>query len=252
MPQQFETGHAKNLAILHSYNQFIANLGPAYNPPMASIKLTALETLYNSAKAVLDLHKLATETWKVQTNKREIAFGGLAAFSTRILGVLRSTNAPKQTIDDFSSLVGKIRGDGRRLSGAGSEPPVGGSTAETENPAPRARSSSQRSYDQRIEHFSKMILLLKAVPDYTPTEPDLTIAGLEALYTDLFTANSNATKAEADVRTARTDRNSALYAEGTGVIDLVKKSKAYVLGIYGRNSEQYRNAIGYKLTTFKS
>lgn len=251
MSQQSETGHGKNLANLLKYNQFLATLGATYNPPLAGIGLTAMDALYTSAKQDFDIHKLAAETWKMETNKREIAFGTLASFSTRLLGILRSTNAPQQTLDDFSAHVGRVRGGGKRDTTPKPEVEPTLAAGDAEVPVPRTHSSSQLSFDQRLENFSKMILLLKAVPDYTPTEPDLSITGLEAHYADLLTMNNNATKADATLRAARTKRNNVLYAEGTGVVALVKKSKAYILGIYGRNSQEYQNAVSYKIVGLK-
>ena len=100
MATYFETGHAKNVANLLKYNQFLVTLGTTYNPSIPSIVLTALTAMQATSKVKLDTVKTAEDTWKFETNNREIAFNPLDTFSTQLLATLKSTDASQQTIHD--------------------------------------------------------------------------------------------------------------------------------------------------------
>lgn len=245
MSKQFETGHAKNLASLFDFNQHIKTLGVTYNPSVATIAAPELEILYTNAKLKLDAVKTQTDKWKVNTNTREVEFGLLNPFSTRLLGVLKSTNASQQTIDDFAALVVKMRGDGKGQKPEAAKP---GDGATNVAGLGLTRSRSQQSFDQKLEHFSKMILLLQNVTDYAPNELELSIAGLQKRLADLTAINNAVSATKADLKAARIARNTFFYAADTGVLDLVKKAKGYMLGLYGKTSQQYQAALAIKFT----
>jgi len=109
-----------------------------------------------------------------------------------------------------------------------------------------SKSTSQQSFDQKIEHFSKMILILTGVASYAPNEVPLQIATLNAQLANLITLNTNATNIKSQLKAARIDRNTYFYAPTTGWLDLVKKSKEYIGGVYGKQSQQYKTAITFK------
>ena len=100
----FETGHVKNAANLLKYNQFLATLGTTYNPSNTAITTTAFATLHATAQAKINAIATALTNWKNDQNARETEFDNLNSFSTQLLGALKSTGAPQQTINDFSSL----------------------------------------------------------------------------------------------------------------------------------------------------
>ena len=249
MTAVFETGHAKNMANLLKYNQFLATLGTAYNPSISSITAPALTNLQITAKANLDAVKVAEDAWKDSTNKREIGFSPLEKFSVQLLGNLKSTDAPQQTVDDFSFLVNKMRGTSTKATKPNANktgfPPV---IVDEPNPViiPPTKSNSQQSFDQKIEHFTKMILILQSVPTYTPNETETQVTTLQTQLTTLNTLNSNATNATALLKSARINRNTLFYTDNTGMLDIIKKSKNYILGAFGQGSQQYKTAISYK------
>lgn len=246
MATVFETGHAKNMANLLKYNQFLATLGTAYNPSISTITSAALTTLQTTAKTNLDAVKLAEDTWKNTTNKREIGFGSLDKFAVQLLGNLKSTNAPQQTVDDFLFLVNKMRGSSTKAdAGKIVLQPVIIAEPNPED-VPITKSTSQQSFDQKIEHFTKMILILQNVPTYTPNETQTQVATLQTQLTTLNTLNSNATNATALLKSARINRNTLFYTANTGMLDLIKKSKNYIQGAFGQQSQQYKTAISYK------
>lgn len=254
MASTSETGHVKNVANFLKYNQFVATLGTTYNPSEPSLVLASLTTMQAAAKTKLDTVSTALDAWKDATNKREIAFNPLATFSRQLLGLLKSTSATQQAVDDFTYLVGKMRGDAegkltKADAGKVSNPEIN-STSEEET---QSKSTSQQSFDQKLEHFGKMILLLQSVPSYTPNEVNMQVATLQAQLATLqaqlatLTAlNAIATNATATLKSSRIDRNTFYYTADTGMLDIIKKSKAYIQGVYGASSQQYKTAISYK------
>ncbi|MBK7148719.1 MAG: hypothetical protein IPH78_07805 [Bacteroidetes bacterium] len=112
-------------------------------------------------------------------------------------------------------------------------------------------SASQMSFDQRIENLDKLIQLLAAQPAYIPNEPELAVAGLTATLNTMRTTNTTAVNAYTPVSNARINRNTILYAESTGLVDLAGDVKSYVKSVFGATSPQYKQVSGLKFTKVK-
>lgn len=244
MSTYFETGHPKNVANLLKYIQFLQTLGTNYNPSNASITLAALTTTQTTADTKQTLVKTLEDTWKNQTNLREIAFNPLNAFTVQLFSILKTTDASEQTLEDFLFLVYKMRGSDNastKTANAKTTNPNTESTSEAQT-----KSTSQQSFDQKIEHFSKMILILTGVASYTPNEVQFQIPSLNTQLANLTTLNTNANNAKTQLTAARINRNTYFYAPNTGWLDVVKKSKEYIGAVYGKQSQQYKAAIALK------
>ena len=116
-------------------------------------------------------------------------------------------------------------------------------------PAPNTISTSQQSYDQLIEHFSRLITLLKSEPSYNPNEADLRIPTLEAQLAKYREDNTNVMNAYTQVSNARISRDVILYKEKTGLVDTALEVRAYVKSVFGATSDQY---IQVKNLAFKN
>jgi hypothetical protein len=258
MSTVFETGHSKNVANLLKYEQFLATLGVTYNPSNVNITVSAFTSLYINADAKVNSANTIFTDWKNNTNQRELIFKELKSLSTKLLGALQSTGTAKQTIDDFAFLVKKFRGSSKKKTTNADAGRLSSPSSNTTNPAPSDTpipndpnspsniSTSQQSFDNRIQHFSKMILLLQSQPIYSPNETQYQVPNLQAKLATITTLNDNANSSYANLRAARIDRNTFLYAENTGMLDLIKQSKAYIKSIYGANSQQYHTANSIK------
>ena len=77
-------------------------------------------------------------------------------------------------------------------------------------------STSQMSYDSRLDNLDKLIKLLASVPQYAPNEADLKTSALTALYTDLKTKNTAVINAEIPLNNARITRNEVMYKSNVG------------------------------------
>jgi len=252
MSSIYETGHGKNVANLLKFNQLLATYGLNYNPGNATISVASFGTLYTATNTNLINATASYIGWKTATNNREIAFFPLKELATKLLGALESTNASDQTIADFKFLVRKVHGSSKRI-----ELPVPENEIPEQpgipnpNPIPipeepTTKSTNQQSFDNLLQHFSKMILTLQTVPSYTPNEVALQIVTLQALLVNLTNINNAANVSIANLRSIRIARNLMYYAKETGMLDRVKKSKSYIKSIFGATSQQYKAATAIK------
>lgn len=169
----------------------------------------------------------------------------LGKLSTQILGALQSLPLPQQTIDDFEALVKKFRSRPKKSAKTKASGSANDATERVVglDPAldlPRTISTSQQSFDQKLQHVEKMILTLQGIPSYAPNESIFQVANLQARLATLHALNDAANASYSALRQARTDRNAFFYGPNTGLLDLVKYAKAYIKSIYGASSPQYR------------
>lgn len=250
MANYFETGHAKNVANLLKLNQLIATFGTTYNPSNNAIKLPALTTLYTTANAKLSTVNSSFTNWKNATNARELAFDPLSKQSTQVLGSLQSLGIAQQTVDDFEFQVKKFRSTGSRTTTTSNEPPPTPDASDPNAPVQTSETSSisnsQQSFDNKLQHFEKMILILQSVPSYNPNEVSYKVVNLQTQLTNLVSLNNAANTSYANVKASRIDRNTFFYAPNTGMLDIVKQVKAYIKSVYGATSQQYKAASEIK------
>jgi hypothetical protein len=246
-----DSGHAKNVANLSKLNFLIATLGEAYNPSNAKISPTAFIDLYVKAEEKQNNVDDKLNNWKNATNKREIAFEKLETLSTKLMASLQSSDVTQQTLDDFAFFVKQMRGHRKSLPGRQTGvKTVKADTSNSLTPDEQEEnrvSTAKQSFDNKLQHFSKMILLLKSETLYKPNELAYNPHNLEELESSLIGINNDANFSYIDLKAARIDRNAFFYAENAGFIDLVKKAKAYIKSVYGTKSPQYKAAVGIKV-----
>ena len=78
-----------------------------------------------------------------------------------------------------------------------------------------SKSTSQQSFDQKLEHFNKMILLLQIVTSYAPNEVQFQLTTLNAKQVTLNTLNDNANNSKSLLTSTRIDRNLFLINSRT-------------------------------------
>ena len=234
MASNSEVGHAKNVANFEHLISFCTGYSSSYNPSKGSIKIPALNTqLSNAQKAIVEV-TAKTVIFNNATNTRIQLFEPLKKLSTRLVSALTATDATTETIKDAKTINKKIQG---QRSTAIKDVTA---TTDTITPAPTNISTSQQSYDQLTEHFSKIIALLLSETSYTPNEPELQVATLNAQLADLKIANTNVGNAYTDVSNARIARNKQLYNETNGLCHTAQEVKNYVKSLFGATSPEYK------------
>ena len=235
-----EVGHAKNVANFADLISYCTAYGTTYNPSKAALQLTALNTLLTSAQTELANVTTAKNAFDTVTGDRQLTFEPLKPLATKVFNYLSVTDAISEIIADAKTINNKLQG--KRTGTTAENPPTEG---ENQN---NTVSVSRQSYDMLTENFSALIDLVSSVPSYTPNETELTTASLTAYLGELQTANTNVINAEVAYSNARISRNSVLYSENTGLVDIASDVKKYVKAIFGATSPQYKQISGIKFT----
>lgn len=241
MASTSETGHAKNVANFETLISSCTGYGTAYNPSKNNLKIPQLQTLLTNSKNALQSVKTNWTTFENARNARETALAPapIKKFCTRIFNALEATDASKLTVDDAKTINRKIQGkraDKKQTPPV--TPPVGGTTPTP--PEVIQISVSQQSYDSLIDNFNKLIACLSAEPLYVPNETDLKVTALNTTLTNYKTLNTTVINASVPYKNAIIARNSVLYQDIAGLVDVALEVKKYVKSVFGATSPQYK------------
>ena len=101
-------------------------------------------------------------------------------------------------------------------------------------------STSQMSYDSRLDNLFKLIQLLSSIPEYNPNEKELKLEHLSTLMEELKAKNAAVVEKTTPLSNARISRNSILYMNDTGLYDVAMDVKTYIKSVFGATSPQYK------------
>jgi len=244
MAKTSETGHAKNVANFSALITVVKGFKTAYNPSKASITLAALNTLKTKADGAMTQVNTTLGIYNAAIAARDTAFDPLSKLTTRVINSLRSTDASKPVVSSAESLVRKLQG--RRAAAKKSEEEP--TASETEGAESKQVSSSQMSFDNRVENFDRLIQLLVPVQEYAPNEVELKIVTLTNQHHTLQATNATALDATTNLDNARIARNEVLYTPITGLVPVANSVKLYVKSLFGASSAQYKQVSAIKFT----
>lgn len=243
MSSNYETGHARNVANFETLISFCKGYGATYNPGKAALSVANLTTLLQQAQASLEQLKTAKNMYDNATNKRAEAFKALKPLATRLVNALDATDAAVETVKDARGILRKMQG--KRAS----TPDKTTATDPLQPASPRIVSASQQSFDQQVEHFARLVVLLGSESSYTPNETDLQVANNQQRLAELRQANTSVVDSYINWSRARTERDSIFYTALSGMVAVALDVKKYVKSLYGASSPQYRQVSGL---SFKS
>ena len=244
MASTSETGHAKNVANFDELISFVTGYRESYNPSKATIKLDALKALSDHAKTSSNAVSSMDPAYKRAVAAREGGFIPLSKLTTRIMNSIKATDTTVQVDENARTLVRKIQG-------------VRATAKKTEDEkkalAEKGKevveiSTSQMSYDSRLDNFFKLIQLLSSVPEYNPNETELKIEHLNTILDDLKAKNAAVVESYIPLSNARIRRNDLLYKENTGLYDVALDVKNYIKSVFGATSPQYKQVSKIKFT----
>ena len=244
MASTSETGHAKNVANLDELISFVGGYGAVYNPSKPAIKLPALQALSTAAKAAIGAVNSALPAYSNAVSAREVAFEPLSKLTTRIINALKATDTTTQVDESAQTLARKIQGARATAKKTEAEK----TALATEGTVVTEISSSQMSYDSRLDSLDKLLKLLTSVPLYAPNEADLKVTALTTYYNDLKAKNAAVVTATVPLSNARISRNDILYKTNTGLVDIAFDVKVYVKSVFGATSPQYKQISKLKFT----
>ena len=240
MPSTSEVGHAKNVANLQKLTEQVITF-TNYNPPVDNLKVVNLQTLYTTASAKLSEVEDKRHANKNAITLRQSSFENLKSTSTKIINHLEILGLPQGTIDQAKSLNRVIQGGQKKTT----TPPD-----ENGQPAPTV-STSRQSYTQQAENFGILLQLLATIPTYAPNEDDLKLTNLNAYKDSLVSSTQSVDQTEAELNTKLIERDTFLYADGTGLYSIAQNVKKYVKSLYGATSPEYANVSGIEFTSRK-
>ena len=247
MASTSETGHAKNVANFQDMRSFVAGYGAAYNPSKASIKAPALLAKDTACIAALAATNAALAPNITNVNAREIQFALIPTLVSRIVNAAQASDISPEAIADVKSIARKLTG---RRAKAKIEP-VQDDPATPEDESKKSSSSSQMSFDSRIENFDKLIQGLIANPGYAPNEADLKVTALQAFLVAMKATDTAVIASSTALSNARIDRNVELYKVPTGLVPIANDVKSYVKSLFGPKSPQFKQLSKLKFTSPK-
>ena len=209
-----ETGHAKNVANLDELISYATGWGTAFNPTKASLMLTALQALSKSGQDAINAVNAAIPAYTNSVAAREAAFAPLNKLVTRAVNALKATDTTIQVDESAKTFSRKIQG--RRATPKMTEEEKKAASAAGKEVV--EISSSQMSFDSRLDNFDKLIKLLSSITLYAPNEADLQVASLTTLYNDLKVKNNVVITAATMLSNSRILRNEILYKMTAGFI----------------------------------
>lgn len=239
-----ETGHQKNVANFDALIAFATGYGASYNPSKAALAIDALKALSDQAKGAINAVSAAEPAYKNAVAAREAAFAPLSKLTTRIINALKATDAAKQVVDDAKSVARKIQGTRAKAKLTDEQKKA---LAEQGKEVVEI-STSQMSFDNRLDNLFKLTQLLASVPEYAPNETELKVDTLNRMMDDLKAKNAAVMDATTPLSNARIARNEVLYKEDAGLYDVAADMKAYVKSVFGASSPQYRQVSKIKFT----
>lgn len=244
MSSTSESGHPINIANFESIVTDVTSYGATYNPSKASLKIAAIGILLSASKTTHSAVLTAESTLNLAKDARAVVFKALTPLVTKVINALKATDTTVQVDETAQTIARKLQG--RRATPK--------KTEEQKKVAADAGkevieiSSSQMSFDSRIDNFDKLVKLLSSVALYAPNETELKVVALTATLNDLKAKNLAVTNAEVAVNNARIVRFDTMYKDNTGLVDIAYDIKTYIKSVYGATSSQYKKISALKFT----
>lgn len=253
-----ETGHSKNLTGLEKVIIQCISLDTIYNPSKEELQIPYLQQLHAEGRVILDQLIDAVSEEDIAINNRKIVFADLAPLATRIVNALAANGAKVETINDAKGIQRKIQGaraskpneskgnttESKTTTDASETPNENGASTD-----PKQRSSSQQSFDLKIEHFTRLLALTQRELTYNPNESELQIGALQNRLAQMREANTRVLYASSAAETIRQKRDTVFYDEETGICARAQQIKMYVKSAVGATSAVFKqiNRIPFKM-----
>ena len=245
MVSKSETGHPVNVANFEQIVTDVASYDGQYNPSNETLTVNSLKNLLAESKSAVNAVSSAEPAYKLAVIEREVVFKPLSKLVTKMINALKASGTTKQVIDSAQTIARKLQG--RRASQKMTDEEK--KLAESAGLSTKEASSSQMSFDSRIENFDRLIQYLGSVSEYKPNETELQIETLNNTLSNLKEKNAAVLNAGVPLTNARIKRNDILYAETTGLVDVALNVKTYIKSVFGASSPQYRKISKIKFTT---
>lgn len=214
----------------------VSTFGAAYNPSRDDLKIPGLNQLKANGDAVISSLNYADNLFKKAIAARTLTFSDMDSLVTRAINAFRISGVAPQSIEQAEAIVRDIRGE--RATDKLTDEEI--AAAKEEGKDPKQVVVHNSSYDSKTSSYRKFVQYVGAEDKYRPNEADISPAGLNAKLAALESATYNYNTAGAALEAARLVRNTLLYTETTGLVDIALAVKGYVKSAFGADSPQYR------------
>lgn len=246
MASTSETGHNRNAVNFDALIIQCISHGTSYNPTKGLLKISVMQAQSTLAKNSITTINALTPAYKNAVSARIVSFKTLDKLITRINNALRASDVSEQVIESTQTIIRKLQGRRATPKKTDEEKKIASDLGKEIIEV----SSSQMSYDNRLDNLDKLIKLLASVTQYTPNETDLKLTALTSLYTDLKAKNLAVLNADTPLSNARISRNDVMYKDKTGLVDVANDVKTYIKSVFGATSPQYKQISGLKFTKY--
>lgn len=232
-----ETGHAINVANFETLITVCTGHGAIYNPVNPAIQIPQLQAKLLLAQQKLNATAAQKAVVNTAINERIEAFSNLEVVCTQAYNAFAVSGASPLDISDLQTINKKIQGPSKKKA-----------TATPDNPTPSEVSTSQQSYDSKLNFFTNFIQYLEAKPIYNPNESRLRPSELRTKRDQMEIKNKNVDEAFFTYYQSLNDRNEEFYNPTSGIVQLSKDVKKYAKSIFGASNPAYKqiNSIEFK------
>ncbi len=237
MATNSENGHAKLVSNFSRLISFCDSHGTNYSPSNPELKITALQALHAAAAQAIDNIDISKPANDSARAIREPEFKKLNALATRCINTLSASGAPPKIVAQARTIIRKLAGQRAKAI-----TPTAADAADAT--AKKTISVSQQSYDSRYESFGKLIEFLNTIPEYAPTETELSVAGLRTLHDTMKALNDQVLATEIILSNHRIARNKVLYEQPNSLTTLAQLAKNYIKAKFGSTSSEYKQVSG--------
>lgn len=224
MASKSETGYARLSGNFKLLVESIREFENDYNPSHSSLQISNLEQLNQRAINALNSLNATLPAFNNARIGRQEKFKNLNALVTRTTGAAKGCRLSDAALTNVTHWVKKIRGI--RI------------TATNTNMA--TVSTSQQSFDMKLDFFDKLVAELENLTGYLPNEMDLRANSLRAYYAEMALLNNKVKELTPTVDTARHERDLIFYAPTTGLTDTALAVKEYVKSLNGTKDARYQ------------
>lgn len=230
-----EVGHAINVANFNTLITYCIGYGAIYTPIIDTIAIPQLQFKYDAVKQKLNQTEAKRALLNTAVNERLEAFDGFEVLCTKVTNAFAVSGASAADIKDLQAINKKIQGPGKKKATVSKE---GGSV-----------STSQQSYDSKINFFINFIQFLEAKPIFRPNERELRTPALREKLAIMEVKNKAYDEAFFNYNQERNARNDEMYNPTTGLVHVSKDVKKYARSIFGASSPQFKqlNHLEFKV-----
>lgn len=241
MASTSEKGHAINVANFNTLITTCTGHAAIYNPVNVLIQVPQLQVKHDASKQKLNLTESKKALLSTAINERIIAFSDLETLCTQVTNAFAVSGTPALDIEDLKTINKKIQGPSKKKT----------TNPSPENPTPNQISTSQQSFDSKLNFFKNFIQYLESKPIYNPNEVPLKTPELQAKYDKMNLKNQNVDTALFNYNTTLNDRNNEMYNPTLGLVQTSKEVKKYARSIFKSTSPEFKQLNGIEFKYFK-